>query len=383
MKTNAPRFTDLLCIASAQPIPNLLSVVHFRPSRVLVLESLAMKRDAAAAKLQAAIRVVDQALAGRVVVVPVADENSVAGIRAPLRALLGTLNGETLVGNVTGGTKLLSIVTYDTLRSCGAQIVYTPADRPDELIWIHPEAEAEKINYRPGFEEIFAAHGMRIIKQQAVPARDALVEYAVAIAAAALDANPIGDRSRLADVDDYRKLLGREARRVGQAQRDRALPNHRLDEREAAFMTGAWLEVFWWAALKRFGSRLGLASLGLNVEIEHAASSARNEFDVVCMNHLTTLLFECKSGRQLRSDRDGILYKEVAVARAVGTLKYRAYLVTTIGDFDEGSGQESSAIWQRAQSLGCRIVDRRAVQRIALAWDTPIQATALLEAALQ
>lgn len=89
------------------------------------------------------------------------------------------------------------------------------------------------------------------------------------------------------------KVLRREVR-------DAWCPNGgvlHLDKYQARFLTGGWMEVFFWNLLERQADALGIWDVRLGLEIGRIEDTTGNDFDVGFMHDHGLSMVECKSGR--------------------------------------------------------------------------------------
>jgi len=121
----------LLCLLSDQHVPNLLSAHHFRPDRLVLLESPAMRKRNAARNLVEALAAGGikfqrdaQTGAGNLVVESVSQEDSLRDVQAALKSAYGRFPSDEWIVNVTGGTKPMSIAAFEFFRNLGASLIY-------------------------------------------------------------------------------------------------------------------------------------------------------------------------------------------------------------------------------------------------------------------
>ncbi len=148
----------LLCLLSEQHVPNLLSVHHFKPDRLVLVESEGMRRKNVARHLLAALRFGCKGYDSRCDVVPLDDENSPAAMRDCLETVSQAWPETAWIVNLTGGTKPMSIATHDFFRDREARLVYMSIDRPNQLLDLCG-GPTETCDYRPGIREFVAGYG--------------------------------------------------------------------------------------------------------------------------------------------------------------------------------------------------------------------------------
>ncbi|MGA7496521.1 MAG: DUF1887 family CARF protein, partial [Isosphaeraceae bacterium] len=103
----------LLCLLSDQHVPNLLSVHHFQPDRLVLVESQQMQERKVGDHFLQALALGGQDYGGdRHERQPLDHEDSLPAVRKALQAAFGRHPSDEWIVNVTGGTKPMSIETY-------------------------------------------------------------------------------------------------------------------------------------------------------------------------------------------------------------------------------------------------------------------------------
>src|SRR5262249_42289178 len=155
----------LLCLLSDQHVPNLLSVHHYKPDQLVLIQSAAMQRKEAAAHFQAALHLggMDYASEERCHVQPLEAEDDLGVIRECLRHAYARHPGGEWVANLSGGTKPMSIAAYEFFKAVGARLVYVNFSKPSVLLGMdgHP---AETCEHRPTLREFLAGYGFASTK---------------------------------------------------------------------------------------------------------------------------------------------------------------------------------------------------------------------------
>lgn len=154
----------------------------------------------------------------------------------------------------------------------------------------------------------------------------------------------------------------------------------RIDKDQAKFLTGGWLEVFFWDLLQRHADGLDLwdVQLGLTV-CRRGEKAPLNEFDVAFMHKYGLVMVECKSGSQSHDSASDVLYKVEAVIRQFGALRVRSYLATTGSNILDRNGDIKPSVRDRAGLYDCTIITRSTIQRLAKNADSPDTVGDILE----
>ena len=132
------------------------------------------------------------------------------------------------------------------------------------------------------------------------------------------------------------------------------------------FLSGEWLEVFFWVLLDRHQKELGLWDVHLGLQPARYGDASGNEFDVAFMRDYGLWMIECKTGGQEQDPGGEIFYKVEAVVRQFRALHVRTVLATT-SDFllDDRTGQLGASLRTRAEIYRCAIADRGQIQGLA------------------
>jgi len=413
----------LVCLLSEQHIPNLLSVHllsvhHFQPDHLLLVESGAMQRRRAAERFLEALRLGELEYQARHRVIPLRDETRLSLVREDLQQAFHTtcsqLGPTEWIVNLTGGTKPMSIAAYDLFQSLRRQavdsphirLIYTFHDRPDQFLDLQTN-QAETTHYRPSLRQFLAGYGFEIVVPKRVANRQTLRDWrrarektalsrweAARLVAAHLGGEPLvtqpfhdrwqEERNRLSSRRwrNLRVTLNRQefCRKTPQLVEPicRALgldpsPSRHsweLDNAKAEWLAGGWLEEFFFGLLHRHAEALDVWDPWLNLRVRPMAddqpSRTDNEFDVAFMRHYTLHCLECKSGAQARDPQADVLYKIEAVVRQFRALRVRPILATTGGNvLDRNSGGLKPHLAERAALYDCRVLVRDQVGQLA------------------
>jgi len=273
------------------------------------------------------------------------------------------------IANVTGGTKPMSIATYEFFKNVGGKIVYTSRNRPDETIDLI-SGVTEHYSHPLHIKEFLAGYGFEFRKPNSKVA-EAETRAQKWIASARLLARHARDSSVLpsssSDPDSQRK------RRQGTEELSKdhfhfpcdrlyeiwlgSASHRKLDKYEYQFLTGGWLEVFFWNLLREHAASLGISDVRLGITVgRYNDKSSENEFDVSFMHNYGLSVMECKSGSQHQDPNADVLHKVEAVTRQFGALRVRSFLVTTSGNVFDKDQQIKSSLRSRSEIYKCTII---------------------------
>ncbi len=384
----------LICLLSDQHVPNLLSVHHYQPDRLVLVESPAMRARHVASKLLAALQLggldyQDQTGVEGVHIEPLEAEDDLDSVRTTLRRAYGRYPGAEWIVNVTGGTKPMSIATYDFFNGLirrgvlAGRVVYTNFTRPAKIIDLDSHS-TEECTHRLSIKQFLAGYGFESRKP------DAKLDEAESRARSWWDcARAIALR---AGTEPVLTLKGEERKRSfkkGVALRQEHVRGNspetldalarcfslrrengalcgNLDKYAVQFLAGGWLEVFLWGLLERAGNELGIWDVRLGLEVGRKGDAVGNEFDVSFMRAHGLCMVECKSGAQEQDPGADILYKIEAVTRQFRALRVQSWLATTSDNvIDSRSGEVKPNIATRAAVYRCQLVLREQITQLA------------------
>jgi len=388
----------LLCLLSGQHVPNLLSVHHYRPDRLVLVESEGMRQRNAAANLLAAIKhggldYTNQPGEERSHIEPLHAEDDLNAVRAAMRCVYNRYPGAEWLVNVTGGTKPMSIATYDFFNGLirrdvlRGRILYTNVAQPARILDVATHA-AEDVTHRITAKQFLAGYGFESRKSDAKlqegESRAAQwweCSRAIAAQAAAFPLLCLNDEERNRSRKKGLELEPAHLHASGKTlwpliaqtlglQLDNGVLKGKLDKHGVQFLTGGWLEAFLWGLLSRNAESLGIWDVRLGLEVGRKDASTGNDFDVAFMRNSSLCMIECKSGAQSHDPAADILYRIEAVIRQFRALRVQSWLATTATNvLDPQTGQLKSSIMTRAAIHGCRTILPDDIRSLAAAPD--------------
>jgi hypothetical protein len=337
----------LLCLLSDQHVPNLLSVHHFRPDHLVLVESEQMKGKSNA--LLAALKTGegnDQLdYAERCTIVPLKRVNSLQHVLEELnqKAIQAFPDADWLV-NLTGGNKLMALAAFQCFALPKARRFYIEQNQPRTMIFLDlsaPEDCAHKIS----MSKFLAGYGYELRRtaheSQQLAAYDLTLWETSRVLAEQATPNDVFDFDRK-EHDQARKngIVVSNARleklhlsvRLALEKHFGVYPDRsiNLDKFGGDFVTGGWLEVFVWGLLAKNAQALGIHDVQRSVKPYRPGDHEANDMDVAFMDdQMALVMVECKSGQQQHGGAMDIFYKVNSVVGQSQALKAKAILATT------------------------------------------------------
>jgi len=358
----------LICLISAQPIPNLVSVLHLSPRTVDVVLTSRMERERRHEHFVRVLESFDGAApqAPKINIWQVADEDDLEEVGALVHEIWNDCQpGEQLVINLTGGTKLMTVAVFQAALALGLRCHYFNADRPNTLLVISPQppyrATAVDLPYILPPLLFFQAYGFQVTPRAAqVTIGPIALAVARELACTAPAKNPLPAYLHGANKFGANRLRGE------------------MDEGAIrAFLSGQWLEVFITELLNKYAVALGLSQALHDVEV--TANEVANQFDVVCVHGQSLTLIECKAGHGPQTARD--LIEEMAgVQSRFKAIRIKSRLVSTWECLDTASNRDVRASTERLSDSAMRLLDRSAIQWLGRNFNNEVECTKVLAA---
>jgi hypothetical protein len=364
----------LLCLLSEQHVPNLLSVHHYKPDHLVLIESEEMKKRQVASHFLDALEFGSVDYGASHHIEPLSAEDNLSAVRHALQGAYGKFPSAEWIANLTGGTKPMSIATYEFFKALGGKLVYTNVARPALLIDMD-SSQTEHCDHRPGIKEFLAGYGFESRKadEKLAEAEERARGWADS---ARLLAQHASDQDVLMLNDEERKRARDKGveltpdqfkfpcQELGDAWLNGA-PVRKLTKYEAEFLTGGWLEVFIWDALTRHSGALGLWDVRLGLEVGRCGDHSGRDFDVAFMHGHGLSMVECKSGSQGQDPGGGVLDTVEAIIRQFRAIRVRSYLATTGTNVLDEQGRVKESLKTRADIYQCRILARDEIRKLA------------------
>jgi Domain of unknown function (DUF1887) len=339
--------TTHILIVSNQAAANLLPTLDpkLKPSAVRLIVSKKMHSEALWLKQvfsQAGIKVMPN--------LEISDESNFKQTEEAILSMLAEYpEQETVIVNITGGTKLMALAAKSAADAAERLCIYVDIDT-DHIIWL-PDHEGktkpiETLDQRLGITHYFKGYGFEVNRSQSLQTtashthilQELLVRfdrYAIglsmlnAIGQRADKSNnlrvKLGDQER--NSDQLKDLIALYAREKLLSLNDNFLTFK--TEHDRSFATGAWLEVHTFNCVNDLRQTLQLREVECNLEV--MKESVKNELDVTFLHRNRLYVLECKTSRMdwnMGEKANDALFKLSENARRVGGTGAKAMLVT-------------------------------------------------------
>jgi hypothetical protein len=368
----------LLCLLTDQHLPNLLSVHHYRPDRLVLVESEEMRRRDVARHFLSALRLGGLDYDGQCEIAPIDTVDSMRTVRRTLMGVYAKHPGARWIANITGGTKTMSSATYKFFKENAALVVYTSAARPAELIDFDTENK-NTCGYRPSIAELLAGSGFEGPRRPDMLAgaeERARGWWEIACAIAIQDHTynllPLPDHDRARARERGFTLAPGQLRIVDEPLLRQIAASFSLDPNDgsgelsrfaAQFLTGGWLEVFWWGLVSKHAEALGCWDVRLGLGVGRVGNPSIIDLDVAFVHDYRICTIECVHA-QGRTSQIDVLYKVAAIAHQLRALRVQSYLATTSSSILDDRSLRT-IIRERAELYNCRILTDDTIRSLA------------------
>lgn len=364
----------LLCLLSDQHVPNLLSVHHYLPDHLVLVESKSMNEKKVASHFLSALKFGNLNYDDRHHVEPLETEDSLHSVRKALQTAYGRYPIGQWIANLTGGTKPMGIATYEFFKALGGKLVYTNFNRPERFIDISTDLTEDCV-YQLPIKEFLAGYGFKLMisHDKLDKAERRAQEWAhsaklLALHTSEKDILKLGNeerkRARNKGIElsaDKFNLPCDELRQIWL----NGVTGRKLNKQEARFLTGGWLEVFVWDVLTRHRDGLGIWDVRLGLSVCRTGDESDNELDVAFMQNQGLSMVECKSGSQENDVSGDVLYKVETIKRQFGALRVGSILATTSTNILDKDNKVKKSINMRAKNHNLLILARDEIRDLA------------------
>jgi len=375
----------VVSLVSDQTIPNILAILHFKPTHLLFVSTEQMERKRKVEAILNTLRLrhfiweKDEVL--------IVDQDSIKDCMEKLQRWaeeINLQNYETIV-NLTGGTKMMSIGAYEVFKDYSCQMIYIPLPKNEFIVPNPPKSliPPTKLDIRLDVIEYLTAYGVNVSKKARQKAEEQgkiaierfektafIYEHyselkpflkAICSELRALGSNSIKKKGKeiefsfyfQAPLNDHLKRLFSDwdfeySSENGGLNITRII-NHDLYH----YFTGGWLEEYVYKILCDLKPK-GIIDVQLNLQLI-SPKGTQNEFDVMFTHENALYFVECKSLDQEHDKDQDILYKVGALQTDFG-LKVKAFLATQTEKIFDPRGQIKEHLQKRAEQMRTTIL---------------------------
>lgn len=254
--------------------------------------------------------------------------------------------------NITGGSKLMSIASWQVFKQPQHHLYYVHLHH-DSMVWLNHPRPDHPIADHIKLPEYFAAHGYLITGHSATPANSPLMQLATFFAQGSHQAelqNLIqrafeqsrngGSNTRIPYPNN--KKMQTLVERIVAANIATHKNNHLhlTDANAWRFINGEWLEQYTLNCIYQLRSQytkfqdiaLGLKvtnpALKFSAPESNSVQTLANELDIVVLRDNTLYLIECKAGKRFPDQADNYTTKLDSLRDTLGGIKGKGLLIS-------------------------------------------------------
>lgn len=332
-----------VCLVSAQAAPNLLPILDsaLKPSEAVLLVSQKMRHSAEA------LTSVLKELGIRVSQVKLDDEHSYKAIENDLLNIASDRDGQEILLNLTGGTKLMALVAQSVAHAAGWKSFYVDVDT-DAITWLDKAIPGRKLEEQLRLRHYLKSYGFEVaaplerpqITQQQRDLMQTLIHQIGSLEAPITQLNWLAqqaeEKHKLESImdpqqQDSRSLeaLLRNFEHAGMLRVD----GNRIifpDAPSRSFVKGGWLEHYAYDCVAGLTGELVVRDKAIGLEVVDS-QGVKNELDIALMARNRLFIIECKTARMDRPEApkaNDTLFKLSEICRRVGGLGTRGMLAS-------------------------------------------------------
>lgn len=335
-----------VCLVSDHLIPNIVPVAQFQPDELFLISTDAMEKKNKSAHIIASLKSMGIDYSSKHQIIQVV-EDSIVDCQQKIAEWITEREDADFLVNLTGGTKIMSIATYESFKDYGSKMFYVPIGQTQKMINVFPKrltSTTTSLTKRLKVADYLAAYGLTIKNSKKLPylieeARTRS-EHADWIAKHYQDLKNLlfwlggilrphrDDKKPFLLQDSFSRASHTEVEllnRLGFKVVGKEIEKE-LSKSEIQFLTGGWLEEFCFNQLEMIcGSEI--EDLAISIEISNPVGTS-NEFDLMFTSNNKLYTVECKSGDQNDDKKADALYKVAALQKDFG-LSVSSFFIST------------------------------------------------------
>jgi len=334
-----------VCLVSDQTIPNILGIYYFKPDIVIFVTTKEMEKKGKTKAIIDTLKMLKLDYEKRHKRIEVIEDSIIDCHRKIDEAIMEFHDPEFSV-NLTNGTKIMSIATYDFFKDYGSKMIYIPINK-NEFITPFPKkvhSRSETLDLRLSVNQYLSAYGLKVSNvaklerydREALERRDLSSWIAVNYIKIKNILVVLGGILR--EHRDVKKDYLLQADFNGATSSEKELMDRMgmrysgntisklMNRSEIRYITGGWLEEFCYCELHRYLNK-GIDDIQIGLKLK-SHKGTENEFDVMFTVDNALYFVECKTLEQQNIDYKDILYKIGALQHDFG-LRVNSFWVTT------------------------------------------------------
>lgn len=306
--------------------------------------------------------------------VSVADENSILELQNALTSTASFYNNsDELVVNITGGTKPMSIATYNFFSTRIANIVYMLND--DKILNCKNDEKTDlKIAPPLTCNQHLLAHGFKVqTKPQNHFITNKDILKIIRLIAADFGHEELVICKDKKQWDKFRDKGGDPGTHFewgpnisDQIKQSVSNIQNQLPESRdfwGKVLTGEWLEIFIWDLLVRNMDYLNIHDVQLGPVV--SKDGVPNELDVAFMKGTSFNFIECKSGAQNHGSSQDVFHKIESIKKNFGALLVYSHLASSSKNIFDKDNQIKKEVKLRAELYKCKIICAKTISQLA------------------
>ncbi|MDO4896853.1 MAG: DUF1887 family CARF protein [Moraxella sp.] len=343
-----------VCIATGQPLANLIALLHFKPQKVIVVATESMKQNAKNFK-----KILNDLEIESVYIADSCPDTDLAKISEFLKEkVLPKLPNESCIFNLTGGTKLHSFSMYEAFKARHQDDKFIYVDTNNRLIEHYPTA------HHASFNEVLpsvltAQMTLKGMGKKFITAESDKEDWADEVLQSEeltyFIANNINDENVKQLIGDLNGIIGKlynggksfvlDSKQGELHQKPKGLARGLLEKAhdlklitwhagsgdrkisfdcyaQARYLSGIWLEEYVWFVASKMDFEEVYSGLRFG-------NQADNEIDLFIQHQNTALAIECKSATSTKNSAisQDMFHKLNSVAnRASGSLCHKLFV---------------------------------------------------------
>jgi len=358
-----------VCLVSEQTIPNILSIYHFKPDKVIFCTTEKMEHQKRTDAIINTLKLYGIDYEGaqyheRIIV----DQDCLDDCELKFAEAAKNYKSDEVVVNLTGGTKIMVLAAYNSFKPIAKRMIYTPIPK-NEFITVFPKNDSCKspvpYDLRLSVEAYVTAYGVKVenrrkiqeLKNNADSNTDLckwMAHHYRKIENLMLEFYKCLHDHR--GEKNYRLQMTYSPKNIEENEllQKLGMTNGKIDKtlmkNEIKFLTGDWLSDYCYneiAALSVDDCITGIKLI--------SPKGVDNEFDVMFTKDNALYIVECKSLSSREEKYQDFLYKISALQQDFG-LRVNGFMISTTRDILTNDDKIKPHIIKRAEQCSTKVI---------------------------